>query len=73
MSDKKQKQVIHVKDLVIKADHVYIERGKPHRPHNEFGHRPEKRRNGESSDERHHHESESREHERERRGPFDWL
>lgn len=72
MSDKKQ--VIHVKDLVIQADHVYIERGNRQHDHSS-NHHQQKRESGGPSEEQHYHESENQNHEKEQRGPgpFDWF
>lgn len=76
-----KKQVIHVKDLVIKADNVYVERGKgkhgqdQHTGDSFFGsqHEREESVRRESPDEQQHHkENESGEQE-ERRRPFDWF
>ncbi|RFA37086.1 hypothetical protein CAI16_03165 [Virgibacillus dokdonensis] len=78
MSERK-KQVIHVKDLVIKADNVFIE---PQRPP-----RPPHRRDPFSSRRRPFDENEKEDHEKEdsydreddehredeRRSPFSWL
>lgn len=64
MSEKKQ--VIHVKDLVIQADHVYIERGK--QQHNQHHPRHDHHEDSNSFEEQQH------EHEKKdqgRRGPFE--
>ncbi|HLR74348.1 MAG TPA: hypothetical protein VK077_03695 [Virgibacillus sp.] len=72
MSEKKKKQVIHVKDLIIKADNVYIERGGHHHRHDPFfgsrsgddgvGGRKESQRR---DDDRHDRKGDDR--------PFSWL
>lgn len=69
VSDKKQ--VIHVKDLVIKADNVYVERPR-HGRRDPFFDPKEKRHNAESSDRKDHDKEESSEHKSERR-PFSWF
>ncbi|AIF45224.1 hypothetical protein [Virgibacillus sp. SK37] len=78
MSEKKQ--VIHVKDLIIKADNVYIEPTHQRRPREVdpfFGRAPRsdrEERDNESSEERFHHDEseEASEHKEERRRPF-WF
>ncbi|GGB40347.1 hypothetical protein F3157_16435 [Virgibacillus dakarensis] len=75
MSDKKK--VIHVKDLVIKADNVHIEPRRPHRYDPFFGGRrmDEQHESAEAAgDEReneHEHADESED--RDNRGPFSWI
>ncbi|WP_077357180.1 hypothetical protein [Virgibacillus halodenitrificans] len=78
MSEKKQ--VIHVKDLVIKADNVYVEPTNQRRPRDVYpffgrprwDERDEKEK--ESSEEREHYgeSGDHSEHEEERRRPF-WF
>lgn len=73
MSEKKQ--VIHVNDLVIKADNVIIEQPQSHRRDPFFGNR---RINNEREEVREHQEQgESKEHheneEREERRLFPWF
>lgn len=70
-----RKQVIHVKDLIIQADHVYVERG---RRGNEHQHQHQEHVHGEhehreSSNEHHHHDYENKEYDRRRSGPFGWF
>ncbi|MFD2629677.1 hypothetical protein [Oceanobacillus kapialis] len=71
-----RKQVIHVKDLVIRADNVYIEPSRPHHRNPFFG----GRRQEEAEVEAHHKgvdEEEAFEDEKkdreERRDPFAWF
>lgn len=76
MSD--NKKVIHVKDLVIKADNVHIEsERRPHRPDPFFGFGPRMRREeAETEAELTSTESvdESEEdHDRDERRPFSWI
>lgn len=77
-----RKQVIHVKDLVIKADNVYVERGR-RREHDHHQHldpffgsernEEESERRESSNDHQHTQEFESGEQDEERRRPFDWF
>jgi len=75
MSDKKK--VIHVKDLVIKADNVYVEPPRrPHRRMHPFGFGPRRHEESMESDfEKQEYESSSFESDERdgRRGPFSWI
>lgn len=74
MSDKKQ--VIHVKDLIIKADRVVIEQKRPHkREHDPFFSRPASRlpeedeKKDKSDDQKDEHDHKGKDEGR----PFSWF
>jgi hypothetical protein len=67
-----RKQVIHVKDLVIKADNVYIEPKRPHHRNPFFGGRTQEEAEDVHHEDREHFENESDEKEG-RRDPFGWF
>ncbi|QKY68626.1 hypothetical protein [Lentibacillus sp. CBA3610] len=79
MSD--DKKVIHVKDLVIKADNVHIQPSQPSRPHPRrdpfFGRwdmgRHEESTDKESVDKESAHDKESSSEEKRDRKPFSWF
>lgn len=69
-----RKQVIHVKDLVIKADNVYIEPTRQHHRNPFFGGRTQE----EAAEDVHHEyredvENKTDEKKEERRDPFGWF
>lgn len=68
-----RKKVIHVKDLVIKAENVYVERPRhQHRPHPFFG--PRREFNSERREEGFYESSESEDvDDEDKQGPFSWL
>ncbi len=71
------KQVIHVKDLVIQADHVYVERsrrGNEHR-HSDHGHRQYENNESSKSHHDHEHEQDHRDmqHDQRHNRPFGWF
>lgn len=69
MSEEKKK-VIYVKDLVIKAENVRIERERPHHPF--FGAREQEQREEEKEEVRVEEEQEHKENDHDR-PPFSWI